>query len=85
MAKKKAKTKASSRPPLPDPGFYGAHVGSPQNVEFGKGSDMNYLKPSQMRAEALGADRYASNLSGRKMKEFAEFQGGSTFRFREIK
>jgi hypothetical protein len=86
MKKKPMKTKESSRPPVPDPGFYGAQVGSPQNVQFAKGSELNYLKPSQVRAEELKKlYRETPNESPAKMTNFARFNGEGTFNFRNRK
>jgi hypothetical protein len=76
------KGEKQTKPPVPNPGFYGAQVGSPQNVEFGKGSNLNYLKPSEQRAEMIGGGR---SWPMEKARELAAFNGGGTFRFKDRK
>lgn len=75
----KKKARSDVRPQQLKAGFYGPEFGSPQNVEFGKATELSYLHAGEKRALEIKDNRKMYNTFDNLLRNRAHYQGGGTF------
>lgn len=83
--KKRPVPKGQKMPSQISAGQYGPEYRSPQAVPWMEADGVAYLKASHNRAMTIKDQREAYAEQNRNLKNWAEYQGGGTFRYSKIK